>query len=529
MTRRPLPAAQHAPGERGLTVFSLTTGSDTAGWAIQMKRGFDRHAPGWRFRAMVASGNYIDYPVDVPYSRDELERLYDAADVVQLHSTLHGHRWYDDGQGKPTALIHHGMHSREEYAEIAAEARAARVVQFASTLDLALLEPDVEWIPVPYDLAAMRAIRAEHYRPSDNVLRIAHAPTDRGIKGTEAFLVAMDRLAKRYPVEPVLIEGVPWAECLRLKATADVFFDQPNLGYGCNAVEAWAMGIPVVAGVSDPAIRAGMAERWDGLPFVEAGERTLYAALKGLIESPEMRREWAARGTAHVERWHGDARVVPMLESGYRSAGPTVPGTETRRLRRARTYHPISFWREAGRRYEAEFETGPAYEAQEQALMALLEGLRFRSVLEVGCGFGRITRLIAGRWPDVAITALDLSPDQLAATGAKVPGAELVESTFEDFDPGARRWDLVLASEFLMHVPPESIAEVVAKLRDLTTRDVVTVDWAVPYPPERPIADFNFCHDYAALYGEGVEVVDLGTAQRLYHVKTSARRRKAAA
>ena len=35
------------------------------------------------------------------------------------------------------------------------------------------------------------------------------------------------------------------------KGRADVFVDQMILGYGCNAIEAWGMGIPVIAGV-DP-------------------------------------------------------------------------------------------------------------------------------------------------------------------------------------------------------------------------------------------------------------------------------------
>ncbi|MGH9998111.1 MAG: class I SAM-dependent methyltransferase, partial [Nitrososphaeraceae archaeon] len=38
----------------------------------------------------------------------------------------------------------------------------------------------------------------------------------------------------------------------------------------------------------------------------------------------------------------------------------------------------------------------------------------FKSVLELGCGFGRITKLILSNFPDIQVyTAVDLSPHQI--------------------------------------------------------------------------------------------------------------------
>ena len=39
---------------------------------------------------------------------------------------------------------------------------------------------------------------------------------------------------------------------------------------------------------------------------------------------------------------------------------------------------------------------------------------KFKNVLEVGCGFGRITKLVLSNQPDIQkYTAIDLSPDQI--------------------------------------------------------------------------------------------------------------------
>src|SRR6266536_3752138 len=75
------------------------------------------------------------------------------------------------------------------------------------------------------------------------------------------------------------------------------------------------------------------------------------------------------------------------------------------------------YWLERGRNYMQEKRT-PAefHRLQERFLLEILRGsaLPMGRVLELGCGFGRITRLLAQTWPNAGITALDLSPEQLA-------------------------------------------------------------------------------------------------------------------
>jgi trans-aconitate methyltransferase len=185
-------------------------------------------------------------------------------------------------------------------------------------------------------------------------------------------------------------------------------------------------------------------------------------------------------------------------------------------------YEPVAYWEEAGQTYEADFlagRIGHGYERQEARLLALLERLEFTSVLEVGCGFGRITELVARRFPGVPITALDLSVDQLARARARVPDAEFVRSVFQGWRT-QRRWDLVLAVEVLMHTPPADVAAVSAKLRRLSSRHVVTVDWTVELPKNKAIAPWNFRHDYAALLGPDALVETVGL-QGIHHVEVA--------
>jgi hypothetical protein len=226
----------------------LSTGQDLAGIGVRMAQAFARHAPDWEYRATASSTTYIDYPIDVPYRQQDAERLYDAADVVHLHGNLDAHDWYDDGQGKPTILEHHGTEFRWYHGKLARQARQIGAVQVASTLDLTMLERGIEWMPAPYNLDELRAIRAEHYQPSD----ASASPTRRRTARSRAPASSSTSCGPRPDASGrARADRRPGVEAMpRPEGKADIFYDQLQLGYGCNAIEAWAMGIP-----SSPASR----------------------------------------------------------------------------------------------------------------------------------------------------------------------------------------------------------------------------------------------------------------------------------
>ncbi|HKD34976.1 MAG TPA: hypothetical protein VKB73_16180, partial [Gaiellaceae bacterium] len=79
-------------------------------------------------------------------------------------------------------------------------------------------------------------------------LRVAHAPSKRSVKGTDAVLAAIESLAARgVPIELDLIEGVPNREARLRYAAAHVVVDQLRIGwYGMLAIESMALAKPVV-------------------------------------------------------------------------------------------------------------------------------------------------------------------------------------------------------------------------------------------------------------------------------------------
>ena len=116
----------------------------------------------------------------------------------------------------------------------------------------------------------------------------------------------------------------------------------------------------------------------------------------------------------------------------------------------------------------------------------------FSTVLEVGCGFGRITRLLLSNFPNIhEYLAIDLSPDQIenakeftrpVIETRKDNPLNFIVSDIQSFQ-NQRKYDLVIASEVLMHILPSEIEKAMIKLVSMSNRHVVNIDW---YEKEKP-------------------------------------------
>lgn len=178
-------------------------------------------------------------------------------------------------------------------------------------------------------------------------------------------------------------------------------------------------------------------------------------------------------------------------------------------------YDPEKYWRERGEVfYKEDPYNSDKFRQQEKVLLDYLSKLDFSSVLEVGCGFGRITKLVLNKFPNVLnYDAMDISRHQIE-NAKKYVQSDRVNfqiSTVQDFKP-SKKHDLVFSTYVLMHVRPDDISHVIAKLVSLSNKHVVNVDW---YQESKPILreGHNFIHDYNRLYKENPAVKKVNQIQ----------------
>lgn len=157
-------------------------------------------------------------------------------------------------------------------------------------------------------------------------LRVAHAPTNREIKGTRFVLDAVEQINKKYPnsIELLLIEGLSHSDAINLYVQADVVVDQLLIGwYGTFAVEAMMLGKPVIARI-DPIESLGIP-RLMGEQLVHsvinANPNTIKGVLEGFLINPKMLFEYAENAMDYSRRWHNEKYVASLtVEKYYASA-----------------------------------------------------------------------------------------------------------------------------------------------------------------------------------------------------------------
>jgi glycosyltransferase involved in cell wall biosynthesis len=183
--------------------------------------------------------------------------------------------------------------------------------QVVGSYDAIRWVPDAEVIPPGVDLA-----RIASAAPSDRARPlIVHAPSSRRRKGTEHVVAAVEGL----DADLELVEGLHHDEAFERYRTADVVVDQLNAGwYGLFAIEAMALGKPVVTFLHDEAVRRTEAAFGTRIPIVSANADTLREALRPLVADAARRRELGAASRAYVERVHDVERVADRLLDLYR-------------------------------------------------------------------------------------------------------------------------------------------------------------------------------------------------------------------
>ena len=176
---------------------------------------------------------------------------------------------------------------------------------------------------IPYSHISLSEWRPIYTQLDQRPLRIAHAPSHRRVKGTELILEALEQLSNEgceFDLE--LIEGLPHNEARLKYEHVDVLLDQLHAGwYGGLAVEAMALGKPVMAYIRNQDLQFIPSKMRDELPIIPVSVETLKTDLRQLIHMPRHElHDLAQRSRAYVERWHDPIQIAKEIKQDYEKA-----------------------------------------------------------------------------------------------------------------------------------------------------------------------------------------------------------------
>ncbi len=206
---------------------------------------------------------------------------------------------------------------------------------------------NAQWLPIPVPTDD------ELYSPlpkrDDSVIKIVHSPSEREVKKTIVLIKAVEALKQKYDVELMLIENMPYKDCLKLKKEAHIAFDNIEFGsYAGCSIEAMCHEQPTLVylnDVSQQQINKVSEEIGIEPPFVNVGDRrqpsieylnrviegktrniiteedyrSVYDNLERLILDSNLRKELGNRGRKWAIRVHDLRVVVKKLIDIYES------------------------------------------------------------------------------------------------------------------------------------------------------------------------------------------------------------------
>jgi len=191
-----------------------------------------------------------------------------------------------------------------------------------------------------------------------------------------------------------------------------------------------------------------------------------------------------------------------------------------------KSYEPINYWTKQGKNYLKEFVYSEQVLKEQEYHIDYLKSLSFETVLEFGCGFGRLTKLVLENFPIKKYKAFDISPTLISDAKKFCENFDNVSfevSSIQDFQSD-EKYDLVFGYTVLMHVVPKEIRLAMKNLVRLANNDVINFDWYQKHFP-LIIAKHNFLHSYKEIYESFEEVNSITVSStpskkvKAYHAK----------
>ena len=157
----------------------------------------------------------------------------------------------------------------------------------------------IHYVPRMIDLSQYPPV--EPTANTTDVPLIVHAPTHAEIKGTPYLLKAIETLKLKHRFRFKLVQGLSHSQAKWWYRKADLIVDQLHIGaYGMFAVEAMAMGKPVICWISDY-----MKERYPAsLPIISANPDTIVSVLDRALAERDKLPAIGRAGRQYVELYH---------------------------------------------------------------------------------------------------------------------------------------------------------------------------------------------------------------------------------
>ena len=295
---------------------------DFAGVAIKLSNAINPHTE-HECRAIrePLEGGFLNYEADIESDKKDVwEEWVNWADVVVIHEYIEIYRRIKEiSKKKPLVWMAHGRYYRSYHESVEDILNTDGIPLLCSTMDLVQIRPDSIWMPFPINIEVMQKYRdpAEEFLVVQSYIDPVHKIDIPGVSVDSFTGVSNEEALTRKGKATVFVDRFldarkqdghaygPFAPPCSVDPTQLM---RPG-GVGVSAVEAMAIGVPVLLGTLESSLRH-MRKSWGQLPFWPSTKEELPQQLALLKEDPALREWWTERGSTHVRENHDDKKVA---------------------------------------------------------------------------------------------------------------------------------------------------------------------------------------------------------------------------
>jgi len=153
-------------------------------------------------------------------------------------------------------------------------------------------------------------------------LKVVHAPSQRGAKGTKDILSIIEKIQNDFPgkIEFILVEGMKNSDAVKIYEQADILIDQILIGwYGALSVEAMKAGCAVMVYIreSDLQYIPDIMHEDVKNTFINCDANNLYEKIAEIIDNPNLLYKYKKNSYDYVNTWHNPEHVASITKKEY--------------------------------------------------------------------------------------------------------------------------------------------------------------------------------------------------------------------
>lgn len=196
------------------------------------------------------------------------------------------------------------------------------------------------------------------------------------------------------------------------------------------------------------------------------------------------------------------------------------------------------YWKQRGKKFDMELEkqsfcVKSVMRNQEKNIIKILRKNRWKKILEVGCGSGRLTKKIA-ELPEIEkFVAMDISPDLIESAKKHTSGRNIEFQCIDlqNYNP-KEKFDLVFSCEVMMHIPHQEIKNIISNIVSFSKQKVILAEFFDPYKIGSSLGGYCFVHDYNKIFENlnvkhvSINMINLPFSLKLINIYAKIRGRK---